>query len=145
MYASTHKTRIPSDTPNPIPIFAPVVNPPDPEVCCDTGVAVGFKGVGEASVLPEKEEVTGLLEVATEEVRVSGVDVVDMMARRMINPGLESSPLSISKDEAAALNRKTYLALMAKLVSGTCMVQAKFPAVVRLRFLARRWLKAFRL
>tara|TARA_R110002060_G_scaffold69477_3_gene78102 strand:+ start:657 stop:1031 length:375 start_codon:yes stop_codon:yes gene_type:complete len=124
MYIRPHRTKNPSDTPIPIPALDPVVNPPGSEVSCDTGVPVGVEGVEEASELLDREGEIGLLEIDIEEIRVLEAEKVDVPARRMMNPGLESSPVPSSNDEAASLNRKTYLALTAKLVSGTSIVHA---------------------
>lgn len=96
--------------------------------------SVGLGAGGETSVLLMEDVDTRLLNADGEEVREVVVDVVEGLARRTMNPGLESSGLFIANEEAAALNRKTYLALMSRLVSGIVIVHAKFPAVVKFRF-----------
>jgi hypothetical protein len=127
----TKKNAIPASartaiaTPTPIPAFAPVLKPLDVPGLSFTVVD---DGVAELRIVGTTDK----LGVKLEETLDDDVDVVSALRTR--NPGLDRSPLFWSKVGEDALNRKTYFALTARLLSGIAIVQAKLPGELMLIF-----------
>lgn len=72
----------------------------------------------------DKVEDAEVLEVVAVDVDEVEVELVDGAALRTRNPGLDNSPLFISYVEDVFLKRNTYLALIAKFLSGIAIVHA---------------------
>lgn len=113
-------------TPTPIPAFAPVVIAGD-----ETGVdeLVGDELVLNSGIAGHTDEASVMGMLVEEEVKdlvvLELVEEVDPTApRRTRKPGLDKSTLFGSYFGPAILNRRTYLASDAKILSGMAMVQA---------------------
>lgn len=113
-------------TPTPIPAFALVLKPQE-EHSVVSAVAVGDNDSDELVVVGALDEMVVDFAVILEDARVVGeldMEVNDTVASRTRNPGLDKSAVFGLYVEAGTLNRKTYFALTARLLSGIAIVHA---------------------